>query len=116
MRTKERNAALAVVTICDRIGQPGARNCHHKQNEGKRLQTKRHPPWLRPVGDPERGLYVELREAPEQPWEEGRAQLVIVRKGSGMVVVDLDEAQPLIDVLSQAAADLEADTNGREGD
>ena len=32
------------------------------------------PPWLRPVGDPERGLYVELREAPEYPWEEGRPQ------------------------------------------
>ena len=73
------------------------------------------PPWLRPVGDPERGLYVELREAPEYPWEEGRPQLVIVRRGSGMVVIDLDEAQPLIDVLSQAAADLEADTDGKEG-
>jgi hypothetical protein len=42
--------------------------------------------------------------------------LVIVRQGSGMVEIDLDEAQPLVDVLSQAAADLGANTDGREGD
>jgi hypothetical protein len=39
-----------------------------------------------------------------------------MRQDSGMVVIDVDEAQPLIDTLSQAAADLEADANGREGD
>jgi hypothetical protein len=28
--------------------------------------------WLRPVGDPERGLFVELRESFEYPYQEGK--------------------------------------------
>jgi hypothetical protein len=46
----------------------------------------------------------------------GNYDILNVNGGWSMVVIDFDEAQPLIDVLSQAAADLEADTDGRAGD
>lgn len=65
--------------------------------------------WLRPVGDPERGLYVELREHFSHPYKEGKPQLAIMRQGGGLVTIDLDEARDLCAVIAEAAADLAAE-------
>ena len=58
--------------------------------------------WIepRPVGD--RGLAVEIRRGPEP-------HLAISRDNGGIVFLDLDEVTTLVDVLSQAAADLAAE-------
>ena len=58
--------------------------------------------WIdpRPVGD--RGLSVELRRGPD-------AHLAISRDNGGIVFLDFDEVTTLVDVLSQAAADLAAE-------
>lgn len=67
--------------------------------------------WIepRPVGDPERGLSVELRRGPEP-------HLAIVRDDGGIVFVDLDEARDLCAVIAEAAADLAAELAKRGGD
>jgi hypothetical protein len=64
--------------------------------------------WIRPVGDPERGLYVKRHESFEYPYGKARKQLAIGREGGSLVVLDLDEARALIKVLTGAIADLEA--------
>lgn len=71
--------------------------------------------WLRPVGDPERGLFVELRESFEYPYRESKLELAIGREGGGLLPLALDEVGALVEMLSQAAADLAA-TRGAEAD
>lgn len=64
--------------------------------------------WFRPVGDPVRGLFVKRHESFEYPYGKARKQLAIGREGGSLVVMDLDEARALINVLTEAIADLSA--------
>jgi hypothetical protein len=72
--------------------------------------------WLRPVGDPERGLFVELRESFEYPYQEGKLQLAIGREGGGLLPLALDEVGDLVEMLNQVAADLTAMRGAEAGD
>jgi hypothetical protein len=72
--------------------------------------------WLRPVGDPERGLFVELRESFEYPYQEGKLQLAIGREGGGLLPLALDEVGDLVEMLNQIAADLTAMRGAEAGD
>jgi len=56
--------------------------------------------WKRPVGDPKRGLFVHL-VATSEP-----VCVVIRRRTESVVQIDLDEVEPLCQVLAEAAADL----------
>jgi hypothetical protein len=56
----------------------------------------------REVGDPERGLIVEIHRGLD-PF------LAIARDPDGHVHIEMDEVQALVEVLSQAAADLAAE-------
>lgn len=68
-------------------------------------------PWIepRPVGDPGRGLAVEIRRGPD-------AHLAISRDNGGIVFFDLDEARDLCAVIAEAAADLAAELAEGGGD
>jgi hypothetical protein len=71
--------------------------------------------WRKAVGDPERGLFVELRESFEYPYQEGKLQLAIGREGGGLLPLALDEVGALVEMLSQAAADLTATRDAEAG-
>jgi hypothetical protein len=65
------------------------------------------PPETRQVGDPKRGLTLELHRGPG-------AQLAIGREAGGQVTLDLDEVAALVKALEEAAADLLMDVSDEE--
>ena len=60
---------------------------------------------VRQVGKPSKGLFVETTD-----------RVGISRAGGGLVHIELDEVRELVEVLSQAAADLGASIEPRVDD